>query len=114
MPFINSKVSITITDEKKETIKSKLGKIIELIPGKSQEWLMVGFEDNCSLYFKGTNDRPTAFIEVKIFGNASEASYNKLTEAICNLFYEELQIPKDRIYVKYEEVYNWGYNGSNF
>ena len=36
MPFINSKVSINITDEKKETIKSKLGKIIELIPGKSQ------------------------------------------------------------------------------
>ena len=49
MPFINSKVSVPLTDSEKETLKGKLGQAISLIPGKSESWLMVGFEDNYSL-----------------------------------------------------------------
>ena len=44
MPFINSKVSVPLTDSEKETLKGKLGQAISLIPGKSESWLMVGFE----------------------------------------------------------------------
>ena len=53
MPFINSRVTVKLSDEKEESIQSRLGKAIELIPGKSEEWLMLGFEDNYKLYFKG-------------------------------------------------------------
>lgn len=114
MPFINSKISIQLDENKKENVKRKLGEAIEMIPGKSENWLMVGFEDNYDLYFKGNKDRPTAFVEVKIFGSASKSAYNALTKMICGIFNEELGIPEDRIYVKYEEVTNWGWNGSNF
>ncbi|MBL4934114.1 MULTISPECIES: phenylpyruvate tautomerase MIF-related protein [Clostridium] len=114
MPFINSKVSVKLSKEKEEVIKDRLGKAIEIIPGKSENWLMLGFEDNYKLYFKGENLEKGAFIEVKIFGKASKEAYNKLTTAICDIFYEELAIPVDKIYVKYEEVDNWGWNGSNF
>lgn len=114
MPFINSKLSMKITKDEEETIKSKLGKAIELIPGKSENWLMVGFEDEYSLYFKGIASEKIAFIEVKIFGSASKSAYDKLTSAICDIYNEVLSIPKDKIYVKYEEVSTWGWNGSNF
>lgn len=53
MPFINSKVNITLSEEEKTALKTRLGQAISLIPGKSESWLMIGFEDNCSLYFKG-------------------------------------------------------------
>lgn len=114
MPFINSKLSMKITKDEEETIKAKLGKAIELIPGKSENWLMVGFEDEYSLYFKGIASEKIAFIEVKIFGSASKSAYDKLTSAICDIYNEVLSIPKDKIYVKYEEVSTWGWNGSNF
>jgi len=114
MPFINSKVTVSMSAEKKETIKARLGEAIALIPGKSESWLMVGFEDNYTLYFKGNQNGETAFVEVKIFGKASAAAYDRLTAAICEIFNEELGIAKDRIYVKYEEVENWGWNGGNF
>lgn len=114
MPFINSKVTVTLTEEKKEKIKSRLGKAIQLIPGKSESWLMVGFEDNYSLYFKGNQDDETAFVEVKIFGSASEQAYNALTAKICSIMQEEAGIPQNRVYVKYEEVKHWGWNGGNF
>lgn len=114
MPFINSKVSIKMTKEEKDTIRTKLGKAIELIPGKSESWLMVGFEDDYSLYFKGEAYPKIAFIEVKIFGSADKKSYSVLTSEICDIYEEVIGIPKDKIYVKYEEVSNWGWNGGNF
>lgn len=111
MPFINSKVSVPMTQEQKDNIKTRLGKIISVIPGKSESWLMVGFEDNYDLYFKGNQDKPTAFVEVKLFGKASPSTFDELTGLICAILNEELGIPQDRIYVKCEEVPNWGWNG---
>ncbi len=54
------------------------------------------------------------FVEVKVFGSASSSVYNEMTAAICTILNEELSIPENRIYVKYEETRNWGWNGSNF
>ena len=38
MPFINSKVTVKMTDDKKEGVKKKFGEAIKLIPGKSENW----------------------------------------------------------------------------
>ena len=114
MPFINSKVTVPLSDVERDTLKAKLGQAISLVPGKSEAWLMVGFEDNYSLYFKGKKEAKLAFVEVKIFGGASDEAYDKLTGEICRIYEEVLGIPQDKIYVKYEEVEHWGWNGSNF
>jgi phenylpyruvate tautomerase PptA (4-oxalocrotonate tautomerase family) len=114
MPFIGSKVTVRISKEKEEIIKKKLGEAIQLIPGKRETFLMIGFEEESSLYFGGEKLEKGAFIEVKIFKKASKDDYANLTRAICNIYEEELEIPKNKIYVKYEEVENWGWNGSNF
>ena len=114
MPFINSKVTVSMNEEKKESVKTRLGQAISIIPGKSENWLMVGFEDNYDLYFQGNQNAETAFVEVKIFGSAAGSVYDRLTAEICKIFNEELGIEPNRIYVKYEEVENWGWNGGNF
>ena len=114
MPFINAKISVKLTKEKEQIVKEKLGKAIELIEGKTEEWLMIGFEDNHKLYFKGEELEKGAFIEIKIFGQASKESYDKLTVEVCNIFHSELDIPANKIYVVYDEVKTWGWNGMNF
>lgn len=114
MPFISTKVNVKISKEKEEILKSKLGKAIELIPGKTEDWLMLSFDDQCNLYFKGVSEDKIAFVEVKIFGKATKADYAKLTKAITDILNQELDINSDRIYVKYEEVDHWGWNGNNF
>ncbi|QAA30902.1 hypothetical protein C1I91_04050 [Clostridium manihotivorum] len=75
---------------------------------------MVGFEENQTLYFKGRRLQYGAFVEVKIFGGATKDALNKFTKALCALYAKELSINPDCIYVKYEEVNNWGWNGANF
>lgn len=113
MPFISTRTNIEITKEREASIKQKLGKAIELVPGKSEAWLMLSFEDKVSMYFKGQGDKPMAFVEVKLFGGVNTTAYDKLTAAITNIFNEELGINPAQIYVKYEEVRTWGWNGGN-
>lgn len=114
MPFINSKVSVKVSKEKEVVIKQLLGNAIELIPGKSESYLMIGFEDEYVLYFAGKELEKGAFIEIKIFGGTTNEVYDKLTSEICNIYEQELKIPKNNIYIKYEEIEHWGWNGSNF
>ncbi len=49
-----------------------------------------------------------------MFGTFSDETADKFTEAVCGLYESELQINKDHVYVKYEEVGKWGWNGKNF
>lgn len=113
MPFINSKVTVKMSEEKKDAVKAKLGEAVTLIPGKSETWLMVGFEDDYNLYFQGNRNEESAFVEVSLYGSAPASVYEDLTEKICGIFESELAIPKKRIYVKYQEVAHWGWNGGN-
>ena len=114
MPYIESKVTVNLSEKQREDLKTELGKIVEEIPGKSEKYLMLGFQDNYPLYFKGEKLDYGAFIEVKIFGAVAEDYLNQVTHEICNLYSSKLNIPKKSIYVKFEEVDNWGWNGRNF
>lgn len=113
MPCIQTKVNIKISAEKEETLKKEFGKAVELIPGKSEDWLMLTFEDGCRIYFRGKGDEPAAFVEVKLYGKAPAPAYDALTEEITRSLGNELGISAGRIYIKYEEAQYWGWNGSN-
>ncbi len=114
MPFISVNTTESIQEEQAKKLKEKLGEAISLIPGKSENWLMLEFCDKKIMYFKGENDRPLAFVSVSLYGKATSESYNRLTEQICNILYTTLGIPVDCIYVKYQEKEHWVWNSSNF
>ncbi len=113
MPFIDSKISVAVSDEKKEAIKSKLGQAVSTL-GKTESFLMVGFDDNYDLYFAGDKVEKGAYVAVSLFGNASASAYSEMTGKICGIFEDELGIPGDRVYVTYRGVSDWGWNGRNF
>jgi phenylpyruvate tautomerase PptA (4-oxalocrotonate tautomerase family) len=53
-------------------------------------------------------------VEVSVYGSASPSAYSKLTAQVTDILGSSLGISPDRIYVKYFETQNWGWNGSNF
>lgn len=114
MPYINLKTNVEIENKNKTILKNEFGNLISLFPGKSESWLMVELQDKESLYFQGINT-PCALIEVKVYGSLPE---DKLLETFTNkatiIITKVLDIPSERIYVKYESVEHWGWNGSNF
>lgn len=113
MPYINVKTNAAVPAQKAEAIKSAMGQAITAIPGKSETWLMVGIEPEQMLYFQGSG-APAAIVEVTIYGSATASAYNALTGKITAILNSELDIAPNRIYVKYAETDNWGWNGSNF
>ncbi|MGK3722935.1 phenylpyruvate tautomerase MIF-related protein [Priestia megaterium] len=114
MPFIISKVNTPITKEQKLLLKSGLGKAIELIPRKSENSLMLGFEDNYRLFLRGGDSQPLAFITVSVFDNLEHKGYEKLSLAITELFNKILGIDLNNIYIKYEDINSWSVAGLTF
>ena len=114
MPYIRTTVSKELTESNKENLKTKLGQAIALIPGKSEAWLMLAFEDKTDMYFKGDCSQEYAYLEVSLFGSTSDAAYDRLTAALSEIVNEELGIARENIYIKYEEAEHWGWNGVNF
>ena len=113
MPFIKVKTNVSVSVEQADTVKSAFGTAITLIPGKSENWLMVEIESEKMLWFKGSK-AAAAIAEVSLFGAASPDALNKLTGQITAALNKNLSIPSDRIYVSYHTTPNWGWNGSNF
>lgn len=114
MPFIHTRMNRPLSKEKEQALSQALGKAIELIPGKTENWLMLQFEDNCRLWFRGESEKPMAMVQVQVFGKAKAEYYDAFTGRICALLEEYLSIQPENIYVKYEETSHWGWNGSNF
>lgn len=114
MPYINSKLTIKLSEQDKEVLKTKMGEIITEIPGKSEAWLMVSFNEDETIYFRGNKMEKAAFIEVKIAGTAEREHKNKVTNLLCSLFETQLSISKDSIYITFSEVEDWGWNGELF
>lgn len=102
MPFIKAKISCPVSQKQESELKACMGKAIELIPGKSEEYLLLEFEDNCHLWLRGKNDEPIAYIEAAIFGNEQHYGYDAFTAEITNLFAKALNIRPDHIYIKYD------------
>ena len=113
MPYITTKTNVKISPEKEIVLKKALGKAIENFPRKTEAWLMLQFEDGSRMWFQG-DDAPAAMVEVKIFGTGNSESYDRMTKDICALDEQELGIPKDRIYVRYDECFLWGWTDRNF
>ena len=74
MPFINTKTTLPLDVSKKETLSDGLAQIAKDCLGKSENWLMTGFEEKADIYFR-KNWTAAAYIEVKLCGHADSVSY---------------------------------------
>ena len=88
-----------------------MGKAIELVPGKSEEYLLLEFEDQCRLWLRGNNEEPIAYIEAAIFGNEAHYGYDAFTAEVTRIFADTLNISPDHIYLKFEDIPAWGVQG---
>ena len=114
MPFISTKTNKPISDAAAKTLKEAYASAIELLPGKTEKWLMLSFEGDTKMAFHGDMDTPMAFLTVSLVGKAPTEAYDALTARLCTVMGEVLGIAADMVYVKYEEVDHWGWNNINF
>ena len=116
MPVIHTYASTPISDAARESLKATWGKAIEAVPGKSENWLMCIFDENVPMYHGGTDDAPAAYVTVDVFarGSVNPSAWQQMTPVICDALQKQLGIDPARIYIKYGESANFGWNGMNF
>lgn len=115
MPCIQIKTNVEAAKDVADRIKAGLGQAIAFLPGKSEDWLMVAIEDRCRMYFGGETGRPIAIAEVKILGNTVDhEGAEKMTGEMTRILGETLGVAPKDLYIKYEALPDWGWNGTNF
>lgn len=112
MPFIEVKTSVHLTEESKLELKSGLGEVITLIPGKSESALMVGLIGDYSLYFAGEPIDHGAYVELKMYKTASRESKSAVNDGICALLERVLAINQAQVYITFFEQPEWGFKGN--
>lgn len=113
MPFIDVKITRKLTDEQKLELKAKLGESISIMH-KPESYLMVGIADGYDLYFAGKKLANGAYVGVKLFGKPAAGDCARMTKALCDLLGTRFGIPSDCVYVTYQGISDWGWDGGNF
>ena len=114
MPYMHTRFTGSITPEQEKSLKTGFGEAISLLPGKSEQWLMLDFEDHCRMWFRGSQDQPLAMVEISVFGSSTAAAYERLTAEVTALLGKVLDLDPACVYVKYTETAHWGWHGGNF
>ena len=74
MPFIDSKVTVKMSDDQKETLKNSLGQAITTM-NKTESYLMVGINDGYDLFMGGKKLDKGAYVEVSVFGDVTPKAW---------------------------------------
>lgn len=113
MPCINANVSVQLTAETKDALKTDFGKAISIM-GKSETYLMVCLEENATIYLGGKKLERGAFVEVSALGQIDSGQAKKMSAEICGILKRRLDIPGECVYITYQGYKDWGWNGGNF
>ncbi|MDY6470740.1 MAG: phenylpyruvate tautomerase MIF-related protein [Succinivibrio dextrinosolvens] len=112
MPFIKVKTAFTLTYEQETKLKEGLGKVIENVPYKSEQYLLIDFEDQQKLWLKGRKSEDIVYIEGAVFANECHFGYEDFSRELTDLFSKILNISKDKIYIRYEDISAWSIAGN--
>ncbi len=110
MPVVKINTNAKLSSSQCIATKSKLGKLIELIPGKSEERLMVIIQDNQTMYFKGVDDI-CMFVEVDFYKQVDISLKEVMVKEFSSFLELENIVEKAQVYFSFSEYENWGTNG---
>ena len=115
MPFVDAKITTTVNDSQRDAIKSGLGSAVSVF-GKGESWLLVGIDDDYSLWLGGRKREKGAFVSVSLIGDTPDEGCSEFTARICELLRTQLGIPGENVYVTYHPMIRtrWGWNGDTF
>ena len=116
MPVVHTYCSAPISPASREVLKAAYGRAIEVVPGKSEAWLMCLFEDDAHIYFAGDDAEPSAYVEVGVFARSEvpSSAWERFTEEVTPVICCELGVDASRLYIRYGWTPDFGWNGANF
>ena len=109
MPYVNVSTSAKVEDKKK--VLEEISILVASLTNKSKRFVMTRLEDNSEMYFE--DESSCCFLHIKSIGSLNPS---KMAKPISDFVSEKMGIPKDKIYISFEDVPGsmWAWNGKNF
>lgn len=113
MPYVEVVTNAKLNTAAEVAIKAGLGKLLNEVAGKDEQWLMVRIASQQVMFFKGSSDTHNAFVEIRYVGTFTTTVKQKLAQGIAQLLYETAKIPMDKLYVHFVggSGADWGLKG---
>ena len=111
MPYIAVNTTQKLSVVQKEKIKTELGRLMTIIPTKTESGLLIDFSDSRTIY-KAGKDVPGAFIDVRLFHKSEFEPKKKFTEETFEMLSRELGTEKENMYLTIMEFDDWGSGGT--
>jgi hypothetical protein len=110
MPYISISIGQKLDAPQKEALKSELGRLITIIPGKTEPDLLVNIQDGGSLYMAGTGE-PSVYIDLRVYTKTDPEAKKRFTRELCAFITRRFGIEAARQYLTISEYDHWGYDG---
>ena len=110
MPYINICMSKKLEKQDRDELARELGKIIPIIPGKTEAGFMVDIEDGKELYNGGVHGN-FVYLELKVFYKFDYEYRNAFTAAVFEIFARRYGVEGHNMYLNITECDNWGVFG---
>ena len=110
MPYLAINTAQELSAAQKEKIKAELGRLVTIIPTKTEAGLIIDFSGGRTMY-KGGQVINGAFVDLRLFKKAELEPKKKYTAEVFDLLSRELGIEKEHMYLTIGEYDNWGVRG---
>ena len=115
MPFVDLRITQTLTDEQKDALKTELGQAVSAF-GKGESFLMVGIADGYDLWLGGNRLEQGAYVSLSLVGDTPAAGCKAFSAQLCEILERVAGVPAANTYVTFHPLpgARWGWNGGTF
>ncbi|MBK7543461.1 MAG: hypothetical protein IPP10_17155 [Candidatus Competibacteraceae bacterium] len=114
MPLLTLQTSVRLSNQQRYNLLAPLSKIVSECTGKPERYVMVAVSE-AAMLMDGA-DTPAAYADIRSIGGLNNAINRQLSERICALLQEQLDISPARVYLGFTDVSaeNWGWDSGTF
>jgi len=106
MPYVHMSIAKKLSDEQKEAIKSSVGQLIEILPGKAEKVLMIRLDDDLQMYFRGIPEN-CAYVNLCLYMMSSDEKKGEFGRAFVTSLSTIAGIDITNIFLSFSEYGNW-------
>jgi len=113
MPLLKVHSSSKLSPADYESLSSSLTSLVAMTLEKSEDFIMVLFEQTNFQIFGANSAEPSMYIEFKNVGDLSPEITTRLSALIADLFKKVIDLEPSRMYIEFQptERHLWGWNG---
>jgi hypothetical protein len=108
MPYVSVRTSNKLEDADIAELKSAIGGIIEIIPGKAEWGLIVDIETGRDLFFGGVKEPPAAFVDTRVHGGCPDDKKEEFTRELYTVMERVAGVAPSRLYTNFIVTDRWG------